>query len=288
MARKLIGPSPEFMALIDNLQQRENLIKALSSSSRSLHTQIESLALASGGVARLQDQLTKIVASSGVFHIQEIIAAAQPAVPVQSHIQSVAAAALADSPAKRIAEIVAASAPTRVHSIASAVLAASPAYKAAQETATMLAGSPVFRAATLDFAGNALAALIADRAAAFGALPDFARLLCDIPRRPPRPPGSAIREIDEPGVSASGTAADTGSTDPEFVNLAGLTPEQMRLALVWYVYTIVLLTVATIGIENAETAGVVSLIVGGSAHSVAKWCSNLIGKSFDKLYPRQE
>ncbi|WP_433357703.1 hypothetical protein ACQP25_44815 (plasmid) [Microtetraspora malaysiensis] len=123
----------------------------------------------------------------------------------------------------------------------------------------------------------------ANRTTAFAALSDFARLIQHMPPGPPSAPPLTAAAAGDPHISAYD--AFTLAERAEVEIIPALTPAQMRMVLVSYMYVIVLLTVSAVALDNMEPTGVVTTITGVSAHGVAKWCSGLVGKAFDKLYP---
>ncbi|MEU8278397.1 hypothetical protein ACFYOK_35585 [Microbispora bryophytorum] len=272
MSDKAGGPQLEIVAAANRLPQHDDLLRALSSAS-SLQQQLADLAQSlwpKGLTSQLQEQMQALARSPAFAGQGPRVAGLLPEM-------------LAESTAQKLARDLAAT--FSASSGLSASMHGLAATIAASSLALDLAG--LHRAlGTLGRAGSMLSTLTRDYNTAFSALSDFARTLQAVPPSPPGPPAPPTAMPDERNVVASDSATLIESAHvEEVVSLAGLTPEQMRLVLVWYVNTLVLLTVAGAVIQYQEAAGVVSSIVGGSAHSVARWCSGLIGKSFDKLYP---
>ncbi|MEN3540974.1 hypothetical protein AAH991_38075 [Microbispora sp. ZYX-F-249] len=163
-----------------------------------------------------------------------------------------------------------------------------PSLVASQRLAAGLAASPVFRVYQLGLSDAVLKALMANQAAALRALPDFARLLGTVQTWPTgTPAASAMRE--KPHDFPSDTVTVTETVDAETSeSLGSLSRQQMRQVVVVYMYVIVFLVLVPVAVENPETVGVVTSIVGGNVREVASWCSNLIGQAFDTLYPPEE
>ncbi|WP_405087757.1 hypothetical protein [Microbispora sp. NBC_01389] len=278
MTDKTADPGSEITGIAAELRQQEDLFKALAPSSTSLQQRIGDLVESVMPPRTMADIVERVSARIELDLQSSRFVDLFADVLVESPVQK----ALRETAATQLTELTAGLRfPERANPFAD-LLAESPAKKAIRE----LTRAPL---SDLKLAGDALAALTAKLDTAFAGLPDFARILQAMPLSPPSPPASATAVPNKRGVVTSDVAALLESAHvEEIVSSTGLTPEQMRLVLVWYVYTVVLLTVAGAAIQFQEAAGMVSSIVGGSAHSVARWCSALIGKSFDKLYPPKE